>query len=207
MNRKLILSLILFLVIAYINEWFAVNQPDPGAAPKLTKYKGVKDELHETFDEIPSLYPNLLLLFFIIYFVIRSFMFKDTVNIYIKFFIITGIIFIIRVLSFSLTRLPFTWDHCSNKSKWGHRFFFLYDIESCGDYLISGHTVFGTLIYLIVLQHSKNKYEKIILGILTFLLYFTTIISRLHYTIDVINGIIFPVLGWYLYDCNKRINK
>ena len=61
MNRKLILSLIFFLVIAYINEWFAVNQPDPGAAPKLTKYKGVKDELHETFDEIPSLYPNLLL--------------------------------------------------------------------------------------------------------------------------------------------------
>jgi len=193
-NIKLIYSTICFLIVIYVNEWLAINQPAPKNNTPL------KDEMHELFPEISPLYANGLLVFFIIYFICRLFRYKDSINILTKFLNITSIIFIIRALSFSLTRMPFTWSDCSNKSKWGHRFFFLYDIHACGDYFISGHTVIGVLILLITLNHSNYKLEKIILGILTIILLFTTVIGRLHYTVDIINGVVYSLMGWLIYN-------
>jgi len=194
-NKKLIYSLILFIIVIYVNEWLAINQPTPKDNTPL------KDEIHELFPRISSSYANTLLAFFTIYGICRLFYYKDSVDILMKFLNITSLIFIIRALSFSLTHMPFIRGlNCDNPSKWGHRFFFLYDIHACGDYFISGHTVIGVLIFLITLKHSKYKLEKIIMGILTIILLMTTVIGRLHYSVDIINGVVYSLMGWLIYN-------
>lgn len=75
------------------------------------------------------------------------------------------------------------------------------NVELCGDYIYSGHASILFLTYLLTYEYSPGKFRfifSLFIGILSFFGILTVIISRSHYTIDVI-------LAYFVTTCVFRI--
>ena len=173
--QTFLIVLIYFCIISYSNEWFAVNQPN-----YYKKSKPLKDLGFNVFPKINPSIANYMLYLTVAYFFAR-FIFKD-ISVLTSFLFIMSIIFTMRIFCFNVTHMPFTWKNCENKEKWQRTFMFIYDTDSCGDYMFSGHASYYALIVLFFLYFSKNMNEKILVTIYSILGTIAVIAGRLHYS-------------------------
>lgn len=193
-NISLISSFLFYIITLYLNEWFAINSPNFEENQKPLFDRGQEIFLYKISGKIPS----LILTITMIYFLIRWGLTNSKVLS--NYFVLVGILFIIRVFVFMSTITPSPLNKCgSNNTKWdlnNLKWLFIEKDDTCIDNMFSGHTVHITAIFLFTLYFSTFFIEKIIIGILALLIMITLIWSRLHYTSDVLVGF-FMTIGYF----------
>lgn len=189
---KIFLSFLIYIVALYINEWFAINSPNIDQKPLF-------DRGHEVFPNIISgKIPDSILMVTMIYFLIRWT--KSNIALLSNYFILVGMLFIIRVFVFMSTEIPSPLKKCNNKKYWdlnNIKWIFFQNDKTCIDNMFSGHTVHITAILLFTLYFSSFFIEKIIIVLMALLTMITLVWSRMHYTADVLVGF-FLTIGWFL---------
>lgn len=161
---------------------------------------GLYDTLHNSFDKIISMkYTNYIVFIFMIYCIIR-FIFINTRYIG-DALILISVLFILRLLTFTLTNVPPPYILKKNKELckyklFGKHFGFSFNniASTCNDFMFSGHTIHIIAFLLFILYFSNNLIEKIVLFCLSLIILFFIINSRMHYTSDVVVAIIITFL-------------
>lgn len=195
-------SAIAFMIFAsYLNIFASTNYPYYERS-----YKELYDVLFQYLTPpISRTIPDTLIIILSIYFIIKCFSFS---NIIIKkFVIVIGMLYIFRVLLFTLTETPITnkfKDTCINKSTKRSKFiWFLSGItNSCVNNMFSGHAMIGVAIMMFVLALIKSKIEKYTVVAVTIGLLITLIWSRMHYTQDILVAL-FITSAWSLVILGK----
>ena len=201
-NKTFIFATLLYLLILYINQWFAINSPDM----ERNQYPLYDRGFDILKPPISSKIPDIILIITIIYFYIRWYLTQK--KLLIKFFFLIIILFTMRIFVFMGTETPTPRPRCiasyrgvpapasavnlaTNKEakqwdKFDFKWFFAETKNACVDNMFSGHAVHIVGIFLFTLMFSSYLSEKIIMGILMIVIMITLIWSRLHYTSDVI---------------------
>jgi hypothetical protein len=190
------LSIVLYLIIAYLNGFFAVNSinKEPNMPP-------LYDRLYPLIPQISRSWPDDVLIGLIGYFVIRWW-FGNKILLE-HFFIIMTFIFTLRVVCFMVTEEPPPTKGCDER-KPGEptKSFFqmmreIFYSRQCSDLMFSGHASFTVLIMIFTFYYSKYSLEKLLIGIIGVIELILIIAGRLHYSSDVIVGTTITVLSFY----------
>ena len=112
-----------------------------------------------------------------------------------RFLITLGNLYLLRIVSISVTSLPPTENHCRYEYRtiddiWANTLKGLLTLGGgnihCGDLMFSGHTCMVTNIWMTFMTNYKKKYLlKIPITILLLLTFFFIIATRSHYTGDI----------------------
>jgi len=200
---KDILIFIYFLLISYINGFLALNIINPSL-----RQKPLFDVGFLLLPQISVLYPNIMLLSFIGYFILRFNRGKYYSKI-LKLMICLCILFTLRAFTFTLTIVPPTNQNCVSRNVtdgyvWNiFKELILTEDNSCIDYMFSGHTVYLTLGSLFIFTYSVYKIEKLITFLYLNIAIGTIIASRIHYTVDVIIGMSLAMLIFKIFSKKK----
>lgn len=197
-------TLLLCICLQYVHGLFAqlahrLHKPLPHPLEDLG-YQILPDigEKHNNLSEVVF---NVLLFMFVMWslspFVLAKKRFY-TVVLYTRTLIVLVTCQVLRVMSFSMTRLPGPAHHCRAgqasamrvmpKHWWGH---LIFDFKrgvlfSCGDLIFSSHTTFllcGTLAYH---EYGSFRLVKICIWVTVAVLCVLIIASRKHYSVDVL---------------------
>ena len=202
-KHSLFFSFAFALLATMLNGYAAVTYP---------YYEQSSKELHDTLfhylsPPISSNIPNMLLFIFIVYFIVKCFSFNKTILK--KFFLLVGILYIFRVLLFTLTETPVTNKfkstciNSNNFKKFNFKNISHYP-DLCIDNMYSGHSMISVAIMMFVLEYSNSIVEKTIIIILTISMLLSLIWSRLHYTQDVLVALLITT-SWSYFINNTNI--
>ena len=191
---SIISAIVYFGFIGYLNAFMALNLIDP-----LKNATSLPDIGHTYLPKIPHVIPNYLLLGYLAYFIFR---FVKLRNIYhlSKFIWIINIIFTIRLFTFTVTILPPPLPHCESRMDnqsivWNVLSHLYYDSDNtCIDMMFSGHASFFILIMIYSLILSNCNSEKLFSMAFCLVGLVSIIAGHIHYTTDVIIGIVITVL-------------
>jgi hypothetical protein len=190
--RRLIITIIFYLLIGYINQFAAENQVYHNInSPPLF------DRGHNLIPLIPKSFPDIGLIIFGIYFFIRwCIKYPETL---INYLWMISLLFIGRVMLFSVTQIPPSLPGCSSVQSDSKLNFAIFKKgwNTCIDYMYSGHTIHCVLITLFTLYLSTYLFEKFIIILALFIEIIFIIGSRIHYTSDVMIGTLVTILIFY----------
>ncbi len=139
--------------------------------------------------------PNILLLVLMSYLIIPLF-FKPNIDVFISIYRYFSIILLLRSITISSTILPPINSNCDFKLNMqtfmdGH----------CLDKIFSGHTAFSLLLVFVCNKFNILSKTFIYILLLTqFLLALSLILTREHYTVDVILGYLITIPILLLFD-------
>lgn len=140
------------------------------------------DVLH---DMLPNLSKNVHIRDYILFIMFLPVLFLKKLWIYIpELWYIFMIVVFIKAISIFFTNIPSSHPSCQNPS--------LLDLNHCHHCSVSGHSAFCTILALL---YIKGGFNKLIIGICVFLYSLLIIISRAHYSVDVIQGVLFVLLA------------
>jgi hypothetical protein len=178
------------------------------------EWNSVFNYLQDVFFTLPTVNNFACILVFI--FIISLFKRLNTGNVNIfswfaLFFKVMSISRIIRVVAFSSTVIPNPRQNCYSEkfkipeSNW--EFFFdmiRFRSAGCNDLIISGHTLFIWISLKLITTLIKG-WSSLILKVVVFLTFINIIMTRNHYSVDVILGIIIGELLWrnFLSNANE----
>ena len=127
-----------------------------------------------------------------------------------QFVFLQCIITTTRAITISLTILPdiVEYNYCKQRPD---NFFqvlsYMIQYGTCGEYMFSGHTATSFLTYLFVAKHSKWKWNKWVVGILTDTVIVFLLLQRWHYTVDCLVAVIIVWLLFTVYKWNEKKYK
>eukprot|EP00760_Papus_ankaliazontas_P025579 PhM_4_TR2798/c0_g1_i1/m.22134/K04714/SGMS; shingomyelin synthase len=123
-----------------------------------------------------------------------------------RFFLTWSVCVLWRTLCFSVTSLPATDNHCQHHESYEmedvyENMFTLFTSTGskgthCGDLLYSGHTLSIILSFMTIFTYSKSKLLKGMCLVLTPLSWYTILVSRSHYSIDVLVSVLLTSFTW-----------
>jgi hypothetical protein len=189
----IIIAIIFYLVVGYINEFVAENQVyhDINQPPLF-------DRLHNLIPPISAKYANGLLVLLLLYFIFRWGI--KSYSVLENYLWIVALLFVGRVIIFSLTQVPPAVTGCSTKKPHSpFHYILMYDWKECLDYMYSGHAIHSVLIVLFVLMLSKSMFEKIGIGLLVLLELYFIVAARIHYSSDILVGTLMTILIFYAW--------
>lgn len=204
--KNLLIAIAFYLLIGYINQFTAENQV----------YHNIKepplfDRGHNLLPLISKTFPDIGLIGFLIYFIIRwGIQYPTTL---INYLWIVGFLFIGRVILLSVTQLPPALPNCSTIKSGAKPHFILFkkDWNTCIDYMYSGHTLHCVLVALFTVYLSKHMFEKSIILVALLIEILLIIASRIHYTSDVLIATLISILIFFswpgLGNIKKHINS
>lgn len=198
--------IILFSLVSYLNGFFAVN-----VANKSINATSLPDIGFQLLPHINSMYSNLMLVFFVIYYCLRFFRKKNSNEIARLIWCLT-ILFSFRLVTFLVTHFPPATSECIHKSDadpiiWNVvGFLMTKNFNSCLDYMFSGHVIYLITLYLSLSNLSKYLLENIFFFLYITISIITIIASRLHYTVDVMVAIILSGYCYNYYALKDRMN-
>ncbi|VWU51855.1 sphingomyelin synthase 1, putative [Hepatocystis sp. ex Piliocolobus tephrosceles] len=173
----------------------------------------LKDRVHEIFSEKPSFmttpFVNNQIIFFLIITLLRFGLFVPFslgITIYIRIIVMFSTTYLLRTIFIYSTTIPCPVPTCvplENKCIL-HNLYSIYliitaKVYECTDLIISGHTAFTTILQLMWFFYEKRIYLKVIVFIFSFYIYAIIIISRFHYTVDVLMGYMFGTFIFLTY--------
>lgn len=193
--KYLIIAIVVYFIIGYINQFVAENQVN-----HEINVKPLFDRGHNLLPQFSKNLANIGLISFIVYFVVRwGIKYPYTI---VNYLWIVSILFVGRVIIFTMTQTPPALPDCSTINTGDSLYFnvFRKNSNECLDYMYSGHSIHCVLIMLFTLYLPCSIWEK--LFILFFLLLELVFIigSRIHYTSDVLVATLVTVLiflAWY----------
>ena len=119
------------------------------------------------------------------YFIIFYLLYKKDIEILSNFFYACGILFLLRIVTFSLTTLP-TPKNCNAPP---------FVLGGCGDLLYSGHYIWFTVsMYIILKKTNIKRIFKIFFVICYIVSIYSTLVCRNHYSIDIFIAIMLSYL-------------
>jgi hypothetical protein len=200
--KQLVIAIVFYLLIGYINEFVAENQV----------YKNINnpplfDRGHNLLPLLSKKLPDIGLIGFIIYFIVRwGIQYPETLANYLW---IIAILFIGRVFLLSVTQLPPALSGCSTVKEGETLYFnvFRKGWNECLDYMYSGHTIHCVLVALFTLYLSRNLFEKITIIFATLLELGLIVGSRIHYTADVLVGTLVTILIFFSWPGINNLAK
>ncbi|CRG93826.1 sphingomyelin synthase 1, putative [Plasmodium gallinaceum] len=175
----------------------------------------LKDRIHELIKKIPSFmdagFINGNIMIFFIITILRFglfFPFLLSLTILIRLIFMLSTIYYVRSLFIYVTTLPCPIPTCQPLKNKGfldniyssHLIIFA-QVYECTDLIISGHTAFTTLLKYLWLFYEKNIYIKICICFYSLFIFSIIIISRFHYTVDVLMGYAFGASIFIFYHC------
>ena len=190
--KKLVIVIVFYFLIGYINEFVAENQV----------YHSINDPPlfdrgHNLLPLISKNIPDIGLTSFLIYFIVRWGI--KYPNALINYLWIISILFIGRVFLLSVTQIPPALPGCSTVKEGESLYFNIFrkGWNECLDYMYSGHTIHCVLVALFTLYLSTNTFEKTLVILATVLELVFIIGSRIHYTSDVLVGTLVTILIFF----------
>jgi hypothetical protein len=192
--KDVIIAIVVYLLIGYINEFVAENQvyQDINAPPLF-------DRGHNFLPQFSKNLPNIGLISFIVYFVVRwGIKYPYAL---VNYLWIIAILFVGRVVLLSVTQLPPALPGCSTVKKGDSLYFnvFRKGWNECLDYMYSGHTIHCVLVALFTLFLASSNWEKLFVLFFLFVELILVIGSRIHYTSDVLVGSLVTVLIFFAW--------
>jgi len=184
--------LALYVIVLYINEWFAVNSPDmePYRHPLFDRgFELLKPPISERI-------PDILLTIGVVYFMIRWY--STERKLLANYLLLVTILFFMRIFVFMGTETPTPQRRCKaiTTDHWKgthYRWLFGETDDTCIDNMFSGHAAHMVGILLFTLAFSKYLSEKVGVCLLTAALLISLVWSRLHYTSDVMVGVLLTI--------------
>jgi hypothetical protein len=200
--KELLLAVVAYLCIGYINEFTAENQV----------YHNINDPPlfdrgHQLFPVIESIYANGLLIALLFYFGLRWGVRHPSTLV--NYLWMITFLFMGRVILLTVTQLPPPILGCSTVAKGDPLHFRVLQKTwtECMDLMYSGHTIHSVLIALFVFYLSPYTWEKIIISVFTILELCFIIAGRLHYTSDVLVAALITFLTFVAWpDINAVIH-
>lgn len=184
---------LIILIIVGILEIFMVENMEY----KEYNKKPLFDHLHKIMPEISADIPTRIAVILMIYIVVRFYNKPEILTFY---FFSTTVMLLGRLSTFSITQTPpvtVVGDinrHTKCKRTMFQKLGFKFDLtETCMDNMFSAHTANSIIPMMMVLLYSNYKYEKIAICIIALVNAFFVIISRLHYSADVIVSVFLSV--------------
>jgi len=114
-----------------------------------------------------------------------------------RFIVICGCVYFVRSLTLVVTSFPDPQARCQDYdaswSLWGAASF------SCGDMMFSGRTVLLMLVALCWTEYTKSIVVRCVIWVVAIAGMLSLIISRSHYTIDILISIFVTALIWMQY--------
>ena len=194
MVKELVLAVVVYLTMGYINEFVAQNQ-----VYHSIHQPPMFDRGHNLLPLYSKRYPDYLLAVILLYFLVRwAIPYPHTL---INYLWIISLLFIGRVIILSVTQFPPALPGCSTIQP-GEKFnfnIFRKNWNTCIDYMYSGHTIHSVLVALFTLHLSNSPIEKISIVFLTLIELVFIIGSRIHYTGDVLVATVVSVLAFYAW--------
>ncbi|SOV12660.1 sphingomyelin synthase 2, putative [Plasmodium sp. gorilla clade G2] len=205
---KLIFAL-LFLLISLIIQGFFMIYSD---SYYKSNTQPLSDRIHDLFVNPPHWITyklsNTLIAILTLSF-IKIILFNSiylSIAIVCRFIYIIGSFYIIRGILIYVTSLPATLDTCSPLESGNFLFNLLQIIKIntnlvyvCADLIVSGHSFSTTIFLMFSFYYINNKIIKFIIFIFSCFIYAIIIIGFIHYTSDVLLGIIFGVFMFSFY--------
>ncbi|SCN61220.1 sphingomyelin synthase 1, putative [Plasmodium chabaudi chabaudi] len=216
-------AIIFFTVGVFIQCYFIILSDEhynTGETP-------LKDRMHELFkkpDFMTQQFVNSSILSLMWISFLRFGLFSPAllaITMFIRTALILGFIYATRSIFIYCTTIPCPVSTCQPVVYNGflQNLYTIYliivaKVYECTDLIISGHTCFTTLFLLIWLYYEKNVFLRLAVFLYSTYLYLLIIISRFHYSVDVLLGIcygstVFIFYHWFLDIAAKRyvINK
>lgn len=188
--HNIFLALLCYSIVSYINGLVAVNLYNP-----IVNSSTLPDIGFEYLPQIPSMYPNIMILLSGIYFIIR-FLRLSNLEVVSRVIWCLAILFTIRIFTFPVTIVPPSTVGCVNRNRsmpieWNVlKVIVLGNDNTCTDYMFSGHACYFVLLLLFTFELSVHKIEKFVYTIYTCIGIISIICGHIHYTSDVIVGIV-----------------
>uniref|UniRef100_A0A6C0LU97 Sphingomyelin synthase-like domain-containing protein n=1 Tax=viral metagenome TaxID=1070528 RepID=A0A6C0LU97_9ZZZZ len=187
------LLILSFSFISYMNSFIAVNMIDPmHTSPALS------DMGFYYLPRVSQTIPNIYLLSYCCYFIMRFMKSRNWDKIKNLIWNIT-VLFLIRLITFSVTIVPPSTMNCYSRNETESIVFntlkiIIQNDNTCLDNMFSGHATYFTIMYLTMLDLSDSRYEKIFLSIYTIVGILSIICGHIHYSVDVIVGVVISYL-------------
>lgn len=192
-TQGIIIALIAYLAVGYANSFAEKNQVLQYAIDHPALY----DRLHNVLPVFPKLYADVIVIGLVGYFILRwGIRYPKIIENYLW---IATVLFIGRVLCFTMTQFPPSRPGCTTRKEGGKIIAkpFVKNWQSCRDMMFSGHTLHSVLVLLFVLYLSKSYTEKSIVFIAVILELVFIIGSRIHYSVDVFVATLVSILVFY----------
>ena len=191
-TKQLWIAIVLYFLIGYINEFAAENQ-----VYHNINNPPLYDRGHNLLPQVPKILPDIGLIMFIIYFIVRWGITHPTTLV--NYLWIISLLFIGRVVLLTVTQIPPAVPGCSTvrKNESLHFKVFRQGWNECMDYMYSGHTIHCVLIALFTLYLSSSIFEKTTVILATIVELVIIIASRIHYTADVLVGTLVTILIFF----------
>lgn len=193
-KQGIIVALVVYFAVGYLNEfvventvWHDIRRPP------------LYDRGHHLIPHVRARWPNLLLVALVAYFVLRwGWRHPKMLENYLW---IIALLFIGRVLAFSVTQVPPPRQGCSTREKGDPLRIvpFIGHWKECEDQMYSGHTIHVVLIALFVLYARCSVAEKATVAVLAAAELVMVVGGRLHYTADVVIGALVAVLAFFAW--------
>ncbi|KMZ85602.1 hypothetical protein PVBG_01114 [Plasmodium vivax Brazil I] len=173
----------------------------------------LKDRIHELYKKVPAFmnpsFINSSIMIFLIITLLRFGLFSPfliSISMFIRLLIILSCIYCIRSIFIYVTTIPCPIATCQpvrNKSLIENLYttyqIITAQVYECTDLIISGHTAFTTVLKFFWLFYEKKIYIKAVLFLYCLFIYSMIVISRFHYTVDVLMGYVFGSSMFLLY--------
>ena len=199
-TKNLLIAVVFYLLIIYISNFVAENEINYSINdPPLF------DRGHNFLPLFNKQLPNIGLTLLLVYFLLRwGINYKDVL---INYLWIISILFIGRILIFSITQLPPAFKGCKSvtESDIFHFNIFKNGWNECIDYMFSGHTMHCVLIAIFTLYLSNFTFEKILVVLITIFELVLIIGSRIHYSSDVLVATLVTILAFFSWPGINRV--
>lgn len=198
----LAIALMAYFTMGYINELIAENQ-----VVREMKRPPLFDRGHNILPQYPQVYADGMMIAFVLYFLCRwAIKYPNTL---VNYLWIIAILFIGRVITFSMTHVPPPKPGCSTieHGEKIHYRVFRKGWKECLDMMYSGHTIHIVLVCMFTLYLSQFVAEKIAVVILTIVSICFIVGSRMHYTGDVLIATIITILVFFAWPGIDQIFK
>lgn len=187
----LCISILLYIFIGYLNLFFTLNIINPYPTDFILYDVG--------FQLLPELSPvyidAIIILMYLIFFIRWWFHDHDILT---RFYLLNSLLLFIRLFTFTLTITPPCIKNCISKRDDKIIWMSIYFSQGCNDHMFSGHAVHITLFFLYTIHYSKSIYEKYYMYLVYFPCLVLIIATKLHYTVDVIIGVVLTFFVFYI---------
>lgn len=213
---KLLFTAVYYFVVLYCHSLILVYANE--RLPPSYKDQPLPDLFFQLFNYVPESfrYAEIIIMFFLCCFAVLLLFHKSRLILLRRFLVIHATAFLLRSITVIATTLPvpstrincrvITITHPLERFAIAFGILFgggmsINGVQTCGDYIYSGHTVTVTLLNMMIVEYTPFK--MLPFHIITWILNISSIIlillSRQHYSVDVVLGYFIATRLFYTY--------